>query len=44
MRPPRKPVRELKKFLPKRNVRRTVRVPKNADGNRTEKEVNPCQR
>jgi hypothetical protein len=40
----RNPVREPNSFLPRKNVRSTVRVPKRAEGNLTEKEENPCQR
>jgi hypothetical protein len=44
MSPERKPVREEKRLLPRRKVIRTVNIPKKAEGNRTDKEVNPCQR
>jgi hypothetical protein len=42
--PESRPVRVEKSLFPARNVRRTVNVPKSAEGNLTENEENPCQR
>jgi len=44
MNPERNPPRDEKRCLPKTKVSRTVSVPKRAEGNLAENEVNPCQR
>jgi hypothetical protein len=44
MSPERNPVRDEYSLFPMKKVRRTVKVPKRAEGNLTENGVTPCQR